>query len=170
MKIYRNDGSLIGEFESVEAAVKAGADLSHAILSRANLSHAILSRANLFGADLSCSDLSRANLKNTKLPPISILPEGAIIGWKKLQNNVICKLEIPAEASRVNSTRRKCRAEYAKVLWLSEGAEGCGTYDSLLLYRVGKIVRPDSYDPDFRVECSHGIHFFITREEAESYA
>lgn len=29
--------------------------------------------------------------------------------------------------------------------------------------------RPDKFDPDVRVECSHGIHFFLTREEAETY-
>ena len=103
------------------------------------------------------------------MPPLSILADGTIIGWKKLQNDVICKLEIPAEARRVNSTGRKCRAEYAKVLWLSKGTPACGTYDPNLIYKVGETVWSDSYDFDFRLECSHGIHFFITREEAESY-
>lgn len=125
--------------------------------------------ADLSGADLFKANLSEANLSGVKLPPISILPEGTIIGWKKLLNNVICKLEISAEAGRVNSTGRKCRAEYAKVLWLSEGAEGYGTYDYKLLYKIGEIVLPDSYDPDFRLECSHGIHFFITKREAEEF-
>jgi hypothetical protein len=32
-------------------------------------------------------------------------------------------------------------------------------------YQLG-FIKPDSYDPDPRVECSHGIHFFITKEEA----
>ena len=26
-----------------------------------------------------------------------------------------------------------------------------------------------SHDPSITEECSHGIHFFITREEAEAY-
>jgi hypothetical protein len=37
------------------------------------------------------------------------------------------------------------------------------------IYKTGCEVFPDSFDPDPRVECSHGIHFFITREEAEAY-
>lgn len=36
-------------------------------------------------------------------------------------------------------------------------------------FNAGKIVRPDKYDSDPRVECTHGIHFFLTREEAEAY-
>ena len=28
----------------------------------------------------------------------------------------------------------------------------------------------DRYDPDPTVECSHGIHFFITEQEAKDYA
>ena len=144
-------------------SLKAAAE--EAVKSRADLS-----RANLSCANLSCAYLSDANLENTRLPPLSILADGAIIGWKKLKAGVICQLEIPAEAKRVNSTGRKCRAEYAKVLWLSEGTEGYGIHDSKLLYGVGKFVWPDSYDPDFRLECSNGIHFFITREEAENHA
>jgi hypothetical protein len=31
------------------------------------------------------------------------------------------------------------------------------------------LIRPDKFDADPRVNCSHGIHFFITREEAEAY-
>jgi hypothetical protein len=36
-------------------------------------------------------------------------------------------------------------------------------------YRVGETVRPDKWDDNWMEECSHGIHFFITREEAEDY-
>jgi len=99
------------------------------------------------------------------------LPEGTIIGWKKLQNGVIAKLSIPAKAKRVNSTGRKCRCEFAKVLALygTDAKVGIGSYDNQTEYHIGKTVTPDSYDPDFRVECSNGIHFFITREEAEVY-
>ena len=30
-------------------------------------------------------------------------------------------------------------------------------------------VKPDSYDPNPLLECSSGIHFFITKQEAEDY-
>ena len=38
-----------------------------------------------------------------------------------------------------------------------------------MLYEPGKIVYPDKYDPDIRVECTNGIHFFQTYEEAEEF-
>lgn len=31
------------------------------------------------------------------------------------------------------------------------------------------IVRADKYNDDPRVECTGGIHFFLTRQEAEEY-
>ena len=36
------------------------------------------------------------------------------------------------------------------------------------MYEVGKEVVADSFDDDRWNECSHGIHFFITRNEAEN--
>jgi hypothetical protein len=79
---------------------------------------------------------------------------------------VICKLLIPAAAGRVGGvTGRKCRAEYAVVL---EG-EGTSLRDREFTYKVGATVTPDKWNPDMVEECTHGIHFFLTREEAEAY-
>ena len=36
-------------------------------------------------------------------------------------------------------------------------------------YKVGETVYPDSFDEDRWNECSNGIHFFMTRREAELY-
>ena len=128
-----------------------------------------LSGADFSYANLSDASLSGAVLSGAVLPSFSILPAGDLIVWKKLKEG-LCQLKIPSAARRINSTGRKCRAEYVKVLALfPQGTKlAHATYDGTV-YRVGKIVRPDKYDPDFRVECSHGIHFFITREEAEAY-
>jgi hypothetical protein len=41
--------------------------------------------------------------------------------------------------------------------------------DYAFIYQVGATVYPDSWDEDRWNECSHGIHFFITRKEAEEY-
>lgn len=43
--------------------------------------------------------------------------------------------------------------------------------DSLeqLIYELGKTVKPDSFDPNRFNECSHGIHFFMTEQEALDY-
>ena len=146
------------------------ANLSWANLSKANLSRADLFRANLSGAYLSGAYLFGANLSEAALPPLSIVPEsGAFDGWKKLQGGVLARVRIPESAGRVNSTGRTCRAEWVTVVELVGGVEGRSRHDDTVVYRVGQEVRPDKWDPDFRVECSHGIHFFLTRKEAEGY-
>ena len=147
-----------------------GANLSRADLSGANLYGANLSGANLSRADLSCANLSCANLSGANLPPYAVCPEvGEFIAFKKLKDGIIARLLIPEDAVRTSSLAgRKCRASKVKVLSLSCGEVGFGLHDGTE-YRVGAIVEPDSYDPDPRVECTHGIHFFITEREARDY-
>lgn len=141
-----------------------GANLSRANISRANISGADLSRANLYGANLSWANLSGANLPHFQIYP----EEGSFVGWKKLQGGLIAKLRIPEGAKRTSTlVGRKCRAEYVEVLELSEPSYDM--HSGSTLYKKGEIVRPDKYDGDIRVECTHGIHFFMTRKEAEEY-
>ena len=163
-----------------------GADLSGANLSAANLSDADLYGANLRGAYLSCANLSGAylcgadlygaNLRGAKnISPIvnaqtSILPEhGQFVGWKKCIGNVLVKLMVGKNAKRSNATGRKCRADYVKVLEVIGAEVGIGQHDSKTKYEVGKIVRCDKWNEDRWVECGGGIHFFLTRIEAENY-
>jgi hypothetical protein len=159
----------------------SGADLSRANLYGANLYGADLYGANLYGADLSGADLSRANLSGTKDAAIvlarqRITPDtGSFFGWKKLHNGIIAKLYIPSQAERMNALgSRKCRASIAIVAALFDGDKtytgiGLDKHTGYTKYEVGREVLPDSFDPNIREECSHGIHFFITREEAEAY-
>jgi len=147
-----------------------GANLEEANLRRANLTGANLRRANLTGANLEGANLEGANLDGANLdgailPHFQIVPDqGAFIGWKKLKGGVIVKLQIPAKAKRTSSLiGRKCRAEYVKVL--SEG----GVSSRGGKYIKGEVYRPDGYDDDIRVECTKGVHFFITKREAEEY-
>ena len=37
------------------------------------------------------------------------------------------------------------------------------------VYRVGERIHPDEWDENWMEECSHGIHFYITRLEAENH-
>jgi hypothetical protein len=152
-------------------AAGARAYLSGADLSRANLSRADLSGADLSGANLSGAYLSDANHDDKTIwAEFQIVPEaGPFWLWKKLRNKVIAQLEVPAEAARVSSTGRKCRVEFARVLSLSDGEVGYSCHDENFEYRVGEIVRAKNWDPDFRVECSGGIHGFLRRAEVESY-
>ena len=145
------------------------ANLRSANLSYANLSYADLRCADLRSADLRCADLRSANLRSDDLLRLlssrTILPEGDLIGWKQLNGGKICKLLIPASAKRLGGVvGRKCRAEYATVL------DGDGMSSRGVVYKTGETVRPDSFDPNPMIECSNGIHFFITRQEAEEYA
>jgi hypothetical protein len=158
----------------LSGAYLSGANLSGAYLSGAYLSGANLSGANLSGANLSGAYLSGANLSGAKNADLAIamtriLPEGQLIGYKKCRNGVIVKLQIPAKAKRSHAFGRKCRAEYAKVLHIYGADEAYSTHDSTFVYHKGEIVRPDKWDDDWTNECSSGVHFFITREEAEAY-
>lgn len=150
-----------------------GADLRGADLISANLEG-----ANLEGADLISANLRGANLRGANLPNFSHIPEeGSFIAYKKLQNGVVAKLSIPENAKRTSSlVGRKNRAEFVIVLALFTSDDS--TFDGVGLsshdngktkYEIGQTVYPDSYDDDIREECKPGIHFFITRKEAEEY-
>lgn len=159
----------------------AGADLRGADLTGASLSRANLRGASLRGASLTRADLTRANLKDCKgaelaLAMASHLPEGPFCGWKKCRNGVIVKLLIPAEARRSHGAERKCRAEFVKVLEVygadgisRRGLVGISLYDDKTEYRKGKIVKPDGWDEDRWNTCGQGIHFYLTRIEAENH-
>lgn len=161
-----------------------GADLSGAVLTRAFAAFVDFSDANLDGTDFYAADLIGVKWGNAQWgeswearvqqAKFRIAPEGDIIGWKKLRGGQIAKLLIPKEAKRSNGFNRRCRAEYAQVLSIIDSngkpvAEGTSRRDTDLKYVVGEIVRPDGYDEDWKNECSYGINFFTTFEEAEAY-
>ena len=147
----------------------SGADLSVAKLSVANLSGADLYGANLSGANLYGADLSGAKNAELAIAMTRIVGEGTLIGWKKCKNNVIVKLRIPEDAKRSHAFGRKCRAEFVDVLEIFGAEVGISLHDEETEYRVGQRVTPDSFDDNWQDECSNGIHFFITRLEAENY-
>ena len=167
-----------------------GADLPCANLSHANMKFANLERANLGHADLTFADLKDANLKladltgvnltNVKnLPDISMVcPEtGLIICWKKALGGFIIKLEIPEDAKRSSAIgSRKCRCNKAKVLSI-ENLDGTPAEVTSVhskhypdfIYKVGETVEVPDFDENRFIECSNGIHFFMTRGEACAY-
>ena len=156
-----------------------GADLRSANLYGANLRSANLYGANLYGANLNGADLRGANLYGANLKDAKdadlviaqtrILPAGSLIGWKKCRDNVIVKLRIPEEARRSHAFGRKCRAEFADVIEIIGAEEAISSHDGVTIYRAGERVTPDSFDENWQEECASGIHFFITKEEAENY-
>ena len=159
---------------NLEGADLEGADLEGAYLRGANLEGAYLrgaslEEADLEGANLRGASLRGADLEGAYLPHFNICPEeGAFYAWKKTTLGVI-KIQIPAKAKRTsNLVGRKCRAEYVKVI----SGEGCGGFSpnhGNLQYNKGEIVRADRFCDDIRLECTSGIHFFISKREAEEW-
>ena len=182
-------GANLSEADLSEANL-FGANLSEANLFGANLSEADLSRANLFGANLFGANLSRANLSRANLSgayyiekaknlfyPIACPEIGAFVGWKKAKGKTsghecIVKLEITEDAMRSSATGRKCRCSKATVLEIQD-LEGnvldqaaVSDRDCNFSYIPGTVVSVLDFDENRWNECSTGIHFYITREEA----
>lgn len=101
--------------------------------------------------------------------------KGSFIGFKQLQHDVIAELEIPADACRTSGFSRKCRADKAIVLGfynkkgepLNLTHERSG-YNGNFIYTRGEAVHADYFDSE-RKTCAHGIHFFLTFQEAVDY-
>ena len=175
---------------SLRDASLRGADLTGASLRDASLRGADLRDANLRGADLRDADLTGADLRDADLTgadltgvTVSITTlfyhmqcpeEGAFVGWKRCRNNTIVKLLITEDAKRSSATSRKCRCSKAKVLNIyndknEEIKVAASGRDENFIYEVGEIVEVNDFDDNRWNECSTGIHFFITRNEAEIY-
>ena len=95
---------------------------------------------------------------------------------KKVKDNYIVELLIPEDARRCSATSRKCRCDKAKVLSITKlngTSDGVGTvyseYDETFAYKIGEMVEVKDFDDNRWNECSTGIHFFITRQEAVNY-
>ena len=85
-------------------------------------------------------------------------------------------MQIPKSAKRSSATTRKCRCSKAKVLSITEldGSDSGITeirsdIDESFIYKVGETVSVSDFDENRWNECSTGIHFFITRDEAVKY-
>ena len=138
------------------------------------------------------------NCTFVKPVPLVCPEDGEFVAYKKcyvyshllnINNSAYCivKLLIPADAKRSSGFRRKCRCSKARVLGIYDldGAEieyidkayshhfvykiGENVFSDRLVYKVGEEVYPDSFDENRYNECSYGIHFFMTFEEAAAY-
>ena len=163
-----------------------GANLDSAYLGSANLRGTNLRGANLRGANLDSAYLGGADLRGANLNGICYNErtaflslccpeEGSFVGYKKCQENKIVKLLITKDAQRSSATTRKCRASKVKVLSV-ENVDGTKSYDKAVsirnnnfIYCVGQIIEVKDFNEDRWEECSTGIHFFITRDEAVRY-
>ena len=167
-----------------------GADISWADLADANLKDANLKDANLKGAFLEGADLTEADItganinwanlngaKNIPFIPLVCPSEGAFVAWKNVDGKYLVKLQIPEDARRSSATTRKCRCDKAMVLDITS-LDGEEHYNEVVnnnynyketIYKVGEMVYPDSFDENRWRECSHGIHFFVNKQDAINY-
>ena len=155
-----------------ERANLEGANMSGANMSGADMSYANMRNADMHGANMSDADMSGAII----IFPICCPDTGSFIGWKKVRGEYIAQLEIPEDAKRLSATGRKCRCDKTKVLSIQNAdgtpadvQEAASLRDETFLYRVGEIVSVENFDENRWNECSTGIHFFITRQEAVDY-
>ena len=80
------------------------------------------------------------------------------------------KVKIPAEAKRSHAFGRKCRAEWVETLEIFGAPCAVSSHDNKTEYVIGKKTHCDEWSEDWQTECAGGIHFFITRLEAEGYS
>ena len=155
------------------------ADLRCANLSNTDLRCANLSDADLSNANLSNANLSKANLSNANLDEKEKLRKGVIIDksvrvFKKCIENNIVELELLKGSIVFSINNKKCRTNKAKVISINgmceKGLKCRSSFDNKFIYKVGKTVEVKDFDLMYNVECSSGIHFFWTKEEAEDYS
>ena len=176
------DANLIGanlsdadlSYANLTGANLTDADLTGADLYGAYLTGADLRHANLSGVDLIKSKLEYANLTDTILDEKEQCRKGIVltepmIGYKKSDEDKIITLEIPIGAKVFSINNNKRRTNKVKVIDMQGEAELSSMYDSKFKYHVGDEIEIKDFDDNYNVECGAGIHFFLTREEAENY-
>lgn len=182
------------QFTNLEGADLKGADLEDANLRFANLRCANLQNANLRGADLWSANLRGADFRGADLRgadlkyactdgmkvgaakigwPMVCPKTGSFIAYKRAWEYIV-KLEIPEDAERSSATTNKCRASKAMVLEIQneDGTKSDTTEVKSVwgkTYKIGEMVYPDEWDYNRWNECSHGIHFFMDRDEAVAW-
>lgn len=158
------------------------ADLQHAVFRSCDMSGASLHRAKV-GTDIlkrfNCTKLTGAiGIPKAITAAVPVLPEGVFRGWKRCADGRIVELQIPANAMRSAGLSRKIRAEAALTVsilspafkWCKNAVSQRNTGGSDCQYRVGFFTTADKWDNDPWNVCTHGIHFFLTREEAVAYS
>lgn len=158
-----------------------GADFRGADLRGADLRGCNLTGVDFRGADirlcvLEDTELTDAKMDTSTLGFVMRCPEkGAFIAYKKCVYDRIVMLLVPADARRSSATGPTCRCDKAKVLSIrsfdekKEFDEAWSLVDENFVYRKGEWVYADYFTEDRWKDSTHGIHFWMTREEAIGY-
>ena len=91
----------------------------------------------------------------------------------------VLELWIPPDAERIMCIGTKGRCDKALVtraytlsgtdLYFLPDEKVVSAFDHKFLYHIGEWIEPDWFDDNPIVECSHGIHFFMSFQEAAEY-
>jgi len=148
-----------------------GSNLRDSDLRGSNLSYSDLRGSNLRDSDLRGSkNINEANFnEGTAFLPLSCPEIGGFYAFKKCKGLVVT-LYIPSDAKRSSATSYKCRGSKAKCISIEGGLnEIVSDYDANFIYKVGKYNKVDNFNENRWVECSTGIHFFMSKELAKRY-
>ena len=189
-------GAILTESELCNCVFES-ACLDRADLYLANLDYASFKKASLRGAridsvswsyyanftdaDVTGADFIDCSLNKESFtgaigfhPHMKCPEEGSFTAWKKCRDDRIVKLLIPIKAKRTGASVYTCRASKARILdiWDQDGApceEAVSGAEEDFVYRKGETVYPkEDFNDDLLTDGS-GIHFFLTRTEAELY-
>ena len=161
-----------------------GANIDHVHFENADLScvnleftehsyWAYFNGADMLGIDIDGTPIDDEAVKGAKnlFVPMVCPEEGSFIAWKKCRDARIVKLQVTENALRTGGSRYFCRASEVMVLEVFDSNGKCDEAvsidDETLIYRKGELVKDEEeFDPSL-LHDGAGIHFFITRAEAE---
>jgi hypothetical protein len=107
-----------------------------------------------------------ADIATIGFAPVPPCKGSGFFAYKNIEGTIV-KLWIPPDAERSSATTRKCRASKAFVVGLTDGKDAIeSTRYYSTTYVRGKWVYPDQWDTNRWHECSGGLHFLMTPEEA----
>ncbi len=132
--------------------------------------------ANLYGAVLEFAKLDGiVSNDDTKWFRLHCPETGAFLAYKKCVNDRMVQLLVPADAKRTSATLRSCRCNKAKVLTIKSFDftenfdEAWSLVDEDFVYKRGEWVEVKDFNEDRWQDSTTGIHFWMTRAEAEAY-
>ncbi len=148
------------------AHIKESCCFEHANLASASFTSASISKDTSFES----ASLQGCRFDGEERNRLGRILDHPIKGYKRSGEGDIVTLEIPAGAIVFSINNGKCRTNIAKVVDTVGKPELTSIFDREFKYRVGDEITPkNGFDLAYNVECASGIHFFLTREEAEAY-
>lgn len=153
-----------------------GANMKTASFRYCDMGECDIRGADLFGAVLEYADLTDiVSDEGTQWFRLHCPETGAFLGYKKCVNDRMVQLLIPADAKRTSATLPSCRCSRAKVLTIKSFDfqenfdEAWSLVDENFVYKRGQWVEVKDFNEDRWQDSTTGIHFWMTREEAEAY-